>query len=74
MQQLRRYRDCKDKSHLINAGKYSTAFFVNGFAVMRASKTSASTAGFYIWLFFIIISTGYTFYWDIYRDWGLGHK
>jgi predicted ABC-type ATPase len=74
MQQIRRWKDSKDKLHIVNAVKYSTAFFVNGFAVMRASQSDAKTAGFYLWLFFIIVSTVYTFYWDIIQDWSLGNR
>ncbi|KER21267.1 hypothetical protein T265_15135 [Opisthorchis viverrini] len=69
---LRRYRDMRVKKlspHVINAGKYSTTFLVQGCTVWRAlSKGSASLIGY---LLARIIQSTYSYSWDIRMDWGL---
>ncbi|KAG5447196.1 Xenotropic and polytropic retrovirus receptor 1 [Clonorchis sinensis] len=69
---LRRYRDMRVKKlspHVINAGKYSTTFLVQGCTVWRAlSRGSASLIGY---LLARIIQSTYSYSWDIRMDWGL---
>ncbi|XP_078606229.1 solute carrier family 53 member 1-like isoform X2 [Branchiostoma floridae x Branchiostoma japonicum] len=74
---LRRYRDTKHAfPHLVNAGKYSTSFFVIAFATLsrvhgEVTGETHSHTFYYLWICAAIISTCYTFSWDIKMDWGL---
>ncbi|XP_003974240.1 xenotropic and polytropic retrovirus receptor 1a [Takifugu rubripes] len=76
IQCLRRYRDTKRAfPHLVNAGKYSTTFFVVTFAALYATHreqghTDADTF-FYLLIVFSTISSLYTLIWDLRMDWGL---
>ncbi|XP_038063830.1 xenotropic and polytropic retrovirus receptor 1 homolog [Patiria miniata] len=74
---LRRYRDTRQAfPHLVNAGKYSTTFFVVIFASL-VSTTIDDYAHFYqnplfyIWMLSAFISSCYTLTWDLKMDWGL---
>ncbi len=75
----RRYRDTREAfPHLVNAGKYSTTFFVVLFATLRSWKESGAndsgdsfSAFFYPWVLAAIVSTLYAYAWDILMDWGL---
>eukprot|EP01117_Protostelium_nocturnum_P007705 TRINITY_DN2766_c0_g1_i2.p1 TRINITY_DN2766_c0_g1~~TRINITY_DN2766_c0_g1_i2.p1 ORF type:complete len:824 (-),score=249.76 TRINITY_DN2766_c0_g1_i2:620-3091(-) len=69
MQCIRRYRDDGNYAHLLNAGKYSTVFFVSTFSVLRFNVDDDYATW---WLFSVIVSSIYSNYWDVYRDWGLG--
>ena len=53
---FRRFKDTNDKKNLVNAGKY--------FSVMRNEAT------FNVFLGLSILSTLYSFAWDLYIDWG----
>nr|XP_014341088.1 PREDICTED: xenotropic and polytropic retrovirus receptor 1 [Latimeria chalumnae] len=73
---LRRYRDTKRAfPHLVNAGKYSTTFFVVAFAALHSTHKNqdrdAANVYFYLWIVFSIISSCYTLIWDLKMDWGL---
>ncbi|EDW82856.1 uncharacterized protein Dwil_GK10223 [Drosophila willistoni] len=75
---FRRFRDSGSKSvdYLINAGKYSTTFFVVFFSTMRMHTESGYSNTFrnpYTWLFIAsyIVSTLYCYLWDIIKDFGL---
>lgn len=76
---LRRYRDTRLAfPHIVNAGKYSTTFFVVLFSTLySAYKTQhgdevlQNNAFFYLWIISAFISTCYTFAWDVKMDWGL---
>lgn len=77
---LRRYRDTRLWfPHLVNAGKYSTSFFVIFFSSLAAGLRDRSadqqSAGYHVafilWIVSAIISSMYTFTWDIKMDWGL---
>lgn len=76
---LRRYRDTKLAfPHLVNAGKYSTTFFVVLFSGLYSStiewhgkEYKQNHAFFYMWIVTAIISTCYTLFWDLKMDWGL---
>ncbi|KAK9499260.1 hypothetical protein O3M35_002329 [Rhynocoris fuscipes] len=74
---LRRYRDSKEAfPHLVNAGKYSTTFFV---VIFNTLKTYHKNEYFdeldnpylYLWLIANFVSFCYTYSWDIKMDWGL---
>jgi hypothetical protein len=62
--------------HLANALKYSTAFPVIILSAMQRSyepgKYGLSEAGlFRVWLFFVLVNSMYSFYWDVAKDWDL---
>lgn len=62
--------------HLANALKYSTAFPVIILSAMQRSyepgKYGLSEAGlFRLWLFFVLVNSMYSFYWDVAKDWDL---
>ena len=65
--------------HLVNAGKYSTSFFVvlfsslaSGLAVSGANVQALHYYVFFsLWIVSAMVSSCYTFYWDIRKDWGL---
>ncbi|CAB3379040.1 Hypothetical predicted protein [Cloeon dipterum] len=73
---LRRYRDSGDAfPHLVNAGKYSTTFFVVLFSVLRKYyeadyQSHAENPFFYAWMVSAIVSSSYSYAWDIKMDWG----
>uniref|UniRef100_A0A2K6KAM1 Solute carrier family 53 member 1 n=1 Tax=Rhinopithecus bieti TaxID=61621 RepID=A0A2K6KAM1_RHIBE len=79
IQCLRRYRDTKRAfPHLVNAGKYSTTFFMVTFAALYSTHKerghSDTMVFFYLWIVFYIISSCYTLIWDLKMDWGLFDK
>uniref|UniRef100_A0A8D8XEH9 Xenotropic and polytropic retrovirus receptor 1 n=1 Tax=Cacopsylla melanoneura TaxID=428564 RepID=A0A8D8XEH9_9HEMI len=80
MQCLRRYRDSKEAfPHLANAGKYSTTFFVVVFAYLFKmykvnDQSVTDNPFFYPWLAASIVSSIYSYVWDIKMDWGLFDK
>ncbi|XP_044731655.1 xenotropic and polytropic retrovirus receptor 1 isoform X2 [Chrysoperla carnea] len=77
---LRRYRDSREAfPHLVNAGKYSTTFFVVGFATLRDMHASEypnkmDNPFLYCWLVASTIGSLYAYTWDIKMDWGLFDK
>uniref|UniRef100_A0A3Q3RQ85 Xenotropic and polytropic retrovirus receptor 1a n=1 Tax=Mastacembelus armatus TaxID=205130 RepID=A0A3Q3RQ85_9TELE len=76
IQCLRRYRDTKRAfPHLVNAGKYSTTFFVVTFAALYATHSEQQHTDanmfFYLLIVFSTISSLYTLIWDLRMDWGL---
>lgn len=71
LQCFRRYRDGKDRNHMINAGKYASSIFVSLLSALR----SLVSPGFLVpWLLAVIVATFYSFMWDIKRDWSLGDE
>ncbi|XP_030079959.1 xenotropic and polytropic retrovirus receptor 1 isoform X1 [Drosophila hydei] len=75
---LRRFRDSGSKSvsYLLNAGKYSTTFFVVFFSTMRGRTDDGYANTFsnpYTWFFILsyIISTIYCYAWDVMKDFGI---
>uniref|UniRef100_A0A0A1XJ32 Xenotropic and polytropic retrovirus receptor 1 n=1 Tax=Zeugodacus cucurbitae TaxID=28588 RepID=A0A0A1XJ32_ZEUCU len=75
---LRRYHDDPQsaKKHLVNAGKYSTSFFVVFFDFMarhyEASYDSRLENPFiWFWILAAIVSSTYGLAWDFLRDWGI---
>ncbi|XP_023669080.1 xenotropic and polytropic retrovirus receptor 1a [Paramormyrops kingsleyae] len=76
VQCLRRYRDTKRAfPHLVNAGKYSTTFFVVTFMALyhthKDQGHSDAEIFFYLLIVFSVISSLYTLIWDLKMDWGL---
>jgi hypothetical protein len=62
--------------HLANALKYSTAFPVIILSALQRSPDPSSfglseTSLFRLWLVAVMVNSGYSFYWDIARDWDL---
>ncbi|XP_047526136.1 xenotropic and polytropic retrovirus receptor 1-like [Pieris napi] len=74
---LRRYRDSKEAfPHLVNAGKYSTTFFVVLFSTLRIIyrpnySNTYDNPWLYAWMACQFISSCYTYTWDVRMDWGL---
>lgn len=77
---LRRYRDSREAfPHLVNAGKYSTTFFVVIFGTLRVYYSDQyedpmDNPFLYLWIVASIISSCYAYTWDIKMDWGLFDK
>ncbi|KAL6104727.1 xpr1 [Pungitius sinensis] len=76
VQCLRRYRDTKRAfPHLVNAGKYSTSFFVVTFAALYSTHKAEAHADANIFLYLYVgcsvVSSCYTLIWDLKMDWGL---
>ncbi|KAM3959865.1 solute carrier family 53 member 1 [Aphomia sociella] len=74
---LRRYRDSKEAfPHLVNAGKYSTTFFVVLFQTLRVIYSDTYEDPYdnpflYAWFACQLVSSLYTYTWDVKMDWGL---
>ncbi|XP_040570423.1 solute carrier family 53 member 1 [Lepeophtheirus salmonis] len=69
---LRRYRDTKEAfPHLVNAGKYSTTFFVVTFSTLNSISDDSNGPFFYMWIVSSVCSSLYAYTWDIKMDWGL---
>ncbi|KAM9718677.1 xenotropic and polytropic retrovirus receptor 1 homolog isoform 2-T2 [Menidia menidia] len=74
VQCLRRYRDTKRAfPHLVNAGKYSTSFFVVTFSALYSTHKAQAEAQifFYLYITCLLVSSCYTLIWDLKMDWGL---
>ncbi|XP_076841478.1 xenotropic and polytropic retrovirus receptor 1a isoform X1 [Brachyhypopomus gauderio] len=76
VQCLRRYRDTKRAfPHLVNAGKYSTTFFVVAFTALYSTHKDQNyvdaDAFLYLLILSSVISSLYTLIWDLKMDWGL---
>uniref|UniRef100_A0AAQ6AEU7 Xenotropic and polytropic retrovirus receptor 1a n=1 Tax=Amphiprion ocellaris TaxID=80972 RepID=A0AAQ6AEU7_AMPOC len=76
VQCLRRYRDTKRAfPHLVNAGKYSTSFFVVTFSALYSTHKDEAPAEAQIFLYLyigcLVVSSCYTLVWDLKMDWGL---
>ncbi|KAL4634873.1 xenotropic and polytropic retrovirus receptor 1 [Arapaima gigas] len=76
VQCLRRYRDTKRAfPHLVNAGKYSTTFFVVAFMALYSThkdqKHSDAEIFFYLLIVSSVVNSLYTLIWDLKMDWGL---
>uniref|UniRef100_A0A1B6GBR3 SPX domain-containing protein n=1 Tax=Cuerna arida TaxID=1464854 RepID=A0A1B6GBR3_9HEMI len=77
---LRRYYDSREAfPHLVNAGKYSTTFFVAFFTLQRTLtkdeyETEWDNPYLYWWLMASAVNSVYAYTWDIKMDWGLLDK
>ncbi|XP_022910053.1 solute carrier family 53 member 1-like isoform X2 [Onthophagus taurus] len=81
MQCLRRYRDSKEAfPHLVNAGKYSTTFFVVIFSTLKSyykddyEDDPSENPFTYLWITAAVVSSCYAYTWDVKMDWGLFDK
>ena len=68
---FRRYYETKLPANLKNAGKYFTSILVQTAAIFFTLYANESPAAFYSFVAINIISTFYSYYWDLYMDWGL---
>lgn len=74
---IRRYRDSKEAfPHLVNAGKYSTTFFVVIFNTLKTYFKDDYVDDYenpylYLWFGANVVSSIYAYTWDIKMDWGL---
>lgn len=75
MQNLRRYRDTKDRfPHLANAAKYAFALCVGLFGAFHPNykHTAEGVTAYQVsWLIIYVCSTLYTYSWDVTMDWSL---
>ncbi|XP_060535438.1 solute carrier family 53 member 1-like [Cylas formicarius] len=77
---LRRYYDTREAfPHLVNAGKYSTTFFVVALGTLKSYykphyESSLDNPYFVLWIVAQVVSSTYTYIWDIKMDWGLLDK
>jgi hypothetical protein len=72
LQCFRMYYQTRKKYHLFNAGKYMSAISVILFNTLHTTIDSGEWGTFrYIWIVAVVISTMYSFSWDIIMDWGL---
>lgn len=71
MQCFRRYYDTKLIANLKNAGKYFTSMCVQVGAIFFSLYGHQEDMIFYGFVGLNIFSTCYSYYWDLYMDWGL---
>jgi len=72
MQCFRRYRDSRDRVHLMNAGKYSCTFFVVTFSGLDSAYGTKSWNNWRtVWAVAASINALYAFCWDIFMDWSI---
>lgn len=69
LQCLRLYRDKRATLQLFNAGKYLSTILVSVAAVVKVSSPSNATLS--VWFGSILLSTAYSFIWDVFFDWNL---
>ncbi|KAG2230138.1 hypothetical protein INT48_001480 [Thamnidium elegans] len=69
LQCIRRYKDSKEKVHLVNALKYTTSMastLATGYRRIHPNYTMEI-----IWIICCIVNSSYTSIWDLKMDWGL---
>lgn len=79
---------CSNQRHIFNALKYATAFpviflspVVSKYVLAAPPKNPDSTSEilfdstwlYYSWIFFVVLNSVYSFFWDVSMDWDLGH-
>uniref|UniRef100_A0A7S1IAN5 EXS domain-containing protein n=1 Tax=Eutreptiella gymnastica TaxID=73025 RepID=A0A7S1IAN5_9EUGL len=71
---LKAYSTDGERRHLLNALKYSTAFPVLFFSYLKQGPSAEAWGPqlSQLWLLSVFVNSLYSFYWDIYYDWGLG--
>lgn len=70
LQCCRRYHDTKQVfPHAYNAGKYTCSIVV--LWISAFSRASGSTGWQLAWIFFGLLSSCYSLYWDVVMDWSL---
>jgi hypothetical protein len=70
LQCLRCYASERERRHLFNALKYASAFPVLALSHVKQSQFSATIS--HLWLASLLVNSLFSFYWDVYHDWGLG--
>lgn len=69
VQCLRRYYDTRlTYPHLLNAGKYLSTITV--IWISATENITQSSSLLYLWVPLLIWTTGFTYSWDVYNDWG----
>ncbi|KAF8555479.1 EXS-domain-containing protein [Imleria badia] len=72
MQCLRRYRDVKLPTQLINAGKYATAMlYYFCYYYWRHQNSPHSGTSFILWCFTATVNSIYGYAWDVLMDWSV---
>ncbi len=73
LQCLRRYYDTRERwPHLGNAGKYALSMTVALIGLTLPSSNAGVVNGTQVaWIVLLVLSTLYTFSWDVWMDWGL---
>jgi EXS family len=63
----------KDIGQLFNAIKYTTAWPVVFLSFVKYSVPLAEWRAFWkpLWIASAVVNTGYSFYWDVERDWDI---
>lgn len=77
MQCLKKYHETrKPVPHLANAGKYLTSMIAIALATTNSLVYGEDTMSNVkiAWIVLIVISTIYSYVWDIVFDWGLGNR
>ena len=67
---FRRYHETGVKAHLTNAGKYFSSLMIQ-FVYIFKTLYPDSNGAFICYVFICIFATSYSYYWDLYMDWGL---
>jgi len=64
---IRRYLDTREKHHLVNVGKYTSAMIVTSLAIAQNSNS------YYMphWITVAVLGTLYSYSWDLKMDWSL---
>ncbi|GMI20799.1 hypothetical protein TeGR_g11742 [Tetraparma gracilis] len=76
MQCMRRYNSTRERTHLMNAGKYFSAFTVVVFGVIHPDYAHGEDSVAHnvyrgVWIGLFIFATLYQYTWDVLMDWGL---
>lgn len=68
IQEFLKYKRRKNIYDLINMGKYFVGYFVIIFSTL--GRQDIQSPFFYLWIIATIVSTIYSYTWDIFKDWG----
>ena len=71
LQCLRRYKDTKLNAHLMNAAKYFASLSVQAVGVPYFYYGKTYDSAYYSFIAVSIVSTLFSYGWDLYMDWGL---
>jgi hypothetical protein len=66
LQCLKRYKDTESRTHLINASKYIMSILMNIANIFHSNNNLA----LHIYIAIGLISTFFSYGWDLYMDWG----
>lgn len=67
MQCFNKYYETRVNAHLINAGKYMSSILIQFTNVFKGSGPNS----YRLFILISVISTVYSYGWDLYMDWGL---